>query len=44
MPNSRFISVFETRFTARRMALDYLDLYESIASATGAAGVAEAAD
>src|SRR5207248_2458532 len=29
-------SVFETRFTARRMALDYLDLYESIASATGA--------
>jgi glycosyltransferase involved in cell wall biosynthesis len=44
LDRARIRNVFATRFTARRMALDYLDLYESIASATSAIGVAEAAE
>ena len=44
LDRARIRDVFEARFTARRMALDYLDLYESIASAIGALGVAEAAE
>jgi len=44
LDRTRIRSMFAARFTARRMALDYLDLYESIASATGAIGVAEAAE
>ncbi len=44
LDRARIRDVFETRFTARRMALDYLDLYESIANASGAVGVAEAAE